>query len=58
MPKPNDTEESAPDDPAMVSVTIAVDNHVHAGIAIPRGAVIDVDKQTASWMLQHHLIEG
>lgn len=47
-PEPTDT----------VVVVIAVDNHEHSGIAIPNGGKIEVDRETAAWMLQNHIIEG
>ena len=42
----------------MVTVTIAKDEHIHAGIELLKGSTITVDKETAAWMLQHHIIEG
>lgn len=42
----------------VVVVTIAVDNHEHNGIAIPKGATLEVDRDTAAWMLQQNIIEG
>ncbi len=43
---------------ALVTVTLAVDNHEHNGIAIPKGGTLEVDRATAEWMLQQKLIEG
>lgn len=42
----------------LVTVIIAVDNHEHNGIAIPKGGKIDVDPETAQWLLENHIIEG
>lgn len=41
-----------------VVVVIAVDNHEHNGIAIPKGGKLEVDRETAAWMLQNRIIEG
>lgn len=49
-----------PTNPAadLVTVIIAVDNHEHNGIAIPKHGKIEVERETAQWMLDNHIIEG
>lgn len=56
MSKTAPDTDKAPTD--TVVVVIAVDNHEHNGIVIPKGGKLDVDRETAAWMLQHRIIKG
>jgi hypothetical protein len=54
MADPKKTEQTI----ETVVVIIAVDNHEHNGIIIPKGTKLDVSPATAEWMRQQHIIEG
>lgn len=37
--------------PKLVTVTVATDNHTHAGKPVPKGKRLAVDEATARWLI-------
>ncbi len=56
MAEKADKTEAAPPQ-KKVTVTIKKDNHIHAGVAVPKGAKVEVDQARATRMRQAGIVE-